>query len=235
MQRDDYTSANQAPFAPGYSNEWNSIPSLPIPALQSNALAESAAWPHQDLATYMSSVHPSVMEKLDNATTTNRASSFPRIDANGDSPSFDAGDSTPQSIASALSSSSGWTKEQDKLLMSLKAQGLGYSAIQDERRKEFGWTRNKNVLVKRFAVLEKRCKPQIKTRIVRDISKRITLEIIKAVGKELEKVNSSGSNSIATELEDLVPLRLPEFLERLVADVGVSLHQLVEDDKRSST
>ncbi|RKL28954.1 hypothetical protein BFJ72_g12178 [Fusarium proliferatum] len=118
--------------------------------------------------------------------------------------------------------------------MSLKAEGLGYSAIQDEMRKKFGWTRNKNVLVKRFAVLKKRCKPQIKTRIVRDISKKITPEIIKAVGKELEKVTSSGSSSIATELEDLVPLRLPEFLERLVADVGVSLHQIVEEDKRSS-
>ncbi|KAF4439228.1 hypothetical protein FACUT_4305 [Fusarium acutatum] len=175
----------------------------------------------------------------DDFPSTNQASFEPvssllGIDANESSPSFDGGGPSAQWIASTPSSNSGWTKEQDKLLMSLKAQGLGYSAIQDEMRKEFGWTRNKNVLVKRFAVLKKRCKPQIKTRIVRDISKKITPEIIKAVGKELEKVTSSGSNSIATELEDLVPLRLPEFLERLVTDVGVSLHQIVEDDKRSS-
>lgn len=279
MTHDD--SANQAPFASGYSTEWNSIPPLPMPALQPNALAESAVWSQffdsaaalstvdpdtmagvgdfnyaqgfndlnlngfnpsqhpgatgevadysQDLASYVSSLHPNV----DNTVIANQASPFLGIDANESSPSFDGGPST-QSIASTPSSSNGWTKEQDKLLMSLKAQGLGYSAIQDEMRKQFGSTRNKNVLVKRFAVLKKRCKPQIKTRIVRDISKKITPEIIKAVGKELEKVTSSGSNSIATELEDLVPLRLPEFLERLVADVGVSLHQIVEDDKRSS-
>ncbi|PNP75018.1 hypothetical protein FNYG_11665 [Fusarium nygamai] len=286
MTRNDYPSANQAPFEPGYSTEWNSIPPVPMPALQSNALAESAAWPQfldsaaalsgedpdtmagvgdfnyaqgfnglslngfipsehpgavdevadysQDLASYLSSVHPNVMEKLDNTLITNQASSLLGIDANESSPSFDGGGPSTQPTASTPSSNNGWTKEQDKLLMSLKAQGLGYSAIQDEMRKEFGSTRNKNVLVKRFAVLKKRCKPQIKTRIVRDISKKITPEIIKAVGKELEKVTSSGSNSIATELEDLVPLRLPEFLERLVADVGVSLHQIVEDDKRSS-
>ncbi|KAF5575374.1 hypothetical protein FPCIR_13171 [Fusarium pseudocircinatum] len=279
MPRDDYPSANQAPFALSCSNEWNSAPSLPIPSLQSNALAGSAGWPQffgpvagvdsdmmaevdfnydqrlnglnlnvliptehpgalgqvadysQQLGTYVSSVQPNVMETLDDATTTNRVSSLLGIDTNGTSPNVDGGDPTTHSIASAPSGNGGWTKEQDKLLMSLKAQGLGYSAIQDEMRKEFGWTRNKNVMVKRFAVLKKRCKPQIKTRIVRDISKKITPEIIKAVGKELEKVTSSGSNSIATELEDLVPLRLPEFLERLVADVGVSLHQIVEDDK----
>ncbi|KAG5811549.1 hypothetical protein H9Q74_004642 [Fusarium xylarioides] len=286
MPRNDYTpSANQAPLAPGYSTEWTSTPSFPMPALQSNAMAESPDWfqflgpaaalsgedpdttagsgdfnyaqgfnglnlngfipaehpgaagqmvdNSQDLATYMSSVHPNVMEKLDNSPT-NPASSLPRIDANEPSPSFDSGGPSTQWIPSTPSSNTGWTKEQDKLLMSLKAQGLGYSTIQDEMRKQFGSTRNKNVLVKRFAVLKKRCKPQIKTRIVRDISKKITPEIIKAVGKELEKVTSSGSNSIATELEDLVPLRLPEFLERLVADVSVSLHQIVEDDKRSS-
>ncbi|TVY72999.1 hypothetical protein Focb16_v011490 [Fusarium oxysporum f. sp. cubense] len=289
MPRDDYPSANQALFTPDYNTEWNPVPSLPMPALQSNALAESDGWPqflgpaaalsvstpdimakvgdfnyaqrlnsfnlnapvptghpsamgevgnyNQELTSYMPSVHPNGnygMKMLDNTPTTNRAPYLLGIDANGASPSFDGGDSTTQSIASAPSSNSGWTKEQDNFLMNLKAQGLGYSAIQDEMRKEFGWTRNKNVLVKRFAVLKKRCKPQIKTRIVRDISKRITPEIIKAVGKELEKVTSSGSNSIAAELEDLVPLRLPEFLERLVADVGVSLHQIVEDDKRSS-
>ncbi|KAF5238950.1 hypothetical protein FANTH_10122 [Fusarium anthophilum] len=281
MQRDDYPSINQAPFEPGFSAEWNSTPSLPTPALPSNAVAESAGWfqslgpaaalpgedpdtmarvsnfnyaqrfnglnlnglipaehpgatgqvedYNQDFARYLSSMQPSIVGQL----TANRAPSLV-IDANEASPSFDAGDPATQSIASTPSNNVGWTKEQDKLLMSLKAQGLGYSAIQDEMRKEFGWTRNKNVLVKRFAVLKKRCKPQIKTRIVRDISKKITPEIIKAVGKELEKVTSSGNNSIATELEDLVPLRLPEFLERLVADVGVSLHQIVEDDKRSS-
>ncbi|RBA19165.1 hypothetical protein FPRO05_10094 [Fusarium proliferatum] len=168
----------------------------------------------QDFTTHISSVHPNIMEKLDNTPITNRVSSLLGIDPNGTSPSFDGGDPATRSIANAPSSNNGWTKEQDKLLMSLKAQGLGYSAIQDEMRKQFGWTRNKNVLVKRFAVLKKRCKPQIKTRIVRDISKKITPEIIKAVGKELEKVTSSGSNNIATELEDLVPLRLPEFLER---------------------
>jgi hypothetical protein len=207
----------------------------------------------QDLATYMSPVHPNVMEKVDNTLINNQASSLLGIDANESLPSFDSGGPSTQSATSTPSSSNGWTKEQDKLLMSLKAQGLGYSAIQAEMKKKFGSTRNKNVLVKRFAVLKKRYKPQIKTRvsihhlhrllqvinavsfqIVRDISKKITPEIIKAVGKELEKVTSSGSNSIATELEDLVPLRLPEFLERLVADVGVSLHQIVEDDKRSS-
>ncbi|CVK94455.1 uncharacterized protein FMAN_03551 [Fusarium mangiferae] len=188
----------------------------------------------QDFATHMSSVHPNVMGKLDSIPIANQASPLLGIDPNRTYPSFDGGDPATQSIESPPSSNNGWTKEQDKLLMSLKAQGLGYSAIQDEMRKQFGWTRNKNVLVKRFAVLKKRCKPQIKTRIVRDISKKITPDIIKAVGKELEKVTSSGSNSIATELEDLVPLRLPEFLERLVADVGVSLHQIVEDDKRSS-
>jgi hypothetical protein len=98
--------------------------------------------------------------------------------------------------------------------------------------------------------LKKRCKPQIKTRvsiafityfdivaaywlysqIVRDISKRITPEIIKAVGKELEKVTSSDSNNVAAELEDLVHLKFPEFLENLVADVSVSLSQAVDDD-----
>ncbi|KAF5551099.1 hypothetical protein FNAPI_7498 [Fusarium napiforme] len=278
MTHDDYPSANQVPFAPGYSSEWNAVPPLPMPA---NALAESTVWPQfsdpaaalsgvdpdtmagagdlnyaqgfnglnlsgfipserpgavgeganysQDLASYMSSLHPNV----DNTVIANQASPLLGIDANESTPSFDGGPFTPP-IASTPSSSNGWTKEQDKLLMSLKAQGLGYSAIQDEMRKQFGSTRNKNVLIKRFAVLKKRYKPQIKTRIVRDISKKITPEIIKAVGKELEKVTSSGSNSIATELEDLVPLRLPEFLERLVADVGVSLHQIVEDDKRSS-
>ncbi|KAF5543143.1 hypothetical protein FMEXI_7159 [Fusarium mexicanum] len=282
MQRDDYPSVDQAPFEPGFSAEWNSIPSLPTPVLPSNALAESAGWYqslgpaaalsgedpdtmagvsnfnyaqrfnglnlngfipaghpgatgqvedyNQDFAKYLSSKQPSIVGQL----TASRAPSLLVVAANEASPSFDAGDPATQSIASTPSSNIGWTKEQDKLLMSLKAQGLGYSAIQDEMTKEFGWTRNKNVLVKRFAVLKKRYKPQIKTRIVRDISKKITPEIIKAVGKELEKVTSSGSNSIATELEDLVPLRLPEFLERLVADVGVSLHQIVEDDKRSS-
>ncbi|KAF5575073.1 hypothetical protein FPANT_11479 [Fusarium pseudoanthophilum] len=285
MTHDDYPSANQVPFAPGYSSEW-SFPPLPMPAPQSNALAESAGWPQfldpaaalsavdpdtmagagnfnyaqgfndlslngfvptehpgaagqvgdcsQDFATYMSPVHLNVIEKLDDNPTNGPVSSLLGIDANESSPSFDGGGPSTQSSASTPSSNNGWTKEQDKLLMSLKAQGLGYSAIQDEMRKQFGSTRNKNVLVKRFAVLKKRYKPQIKTRIVRDISKKITPEIIKAVGKELEKVTSSGSNSIATELEDLVPLRLPEFLERLVADVGVSLHQIVEDDKRSS-
>ncbi|KLO85631.1 uncharacterized protein FFB20_11676 [Fusarium fujikuroi] len=286
MPRDDYSSVYQAPFAPSHGTKWNSVPSLHMPALQSNALAESAGWPQllgpaaalsgenpdimagvgdynyphgfsglninsfitaedpgatrqlgdyiQDFTTHMSSVHPNVMEKLDNTPITNRASSLLGIDPNGPSPSFDGGDPMTQSIANPPSSNNGWTNEQDKLLMRLKAQSLGYSAIQEEMRKKFGWTRNKNVLVKRFAVLKKRYKPQIKTRIVRDISKKITPEIIKAVGKELEKVTSSGSNSIATELEDLVPLRLPEFLERLVADIGVSLHQIVEDDKRSS-
>ncbi|KAF4944170.1 hypothetical protein FGADI_12883 [Fusarium gaditjirri] len=183
---------------------------------------------NQEVTGYMPSVHPNVTEKLDNTLTTNRASSLLGIDLSGASPGFDGGDSTTNSIANTPSSNIGWTKEQDKCLMSLKAQGLGYSAIQDEMRKEFGWTRNKNMLVKRFAALKKRYKPQIKTRVVRDISKRITPEIIKAVGKELEKVTSSGSSNIAAELEDLVPLRLPEFLERLVADVGVSLHQIVE-------
>ncbi|KAF5584717.1 uncharacterized protein FSUBG_12680 [Fusarium subglutinans] len=278
MQRDDYPSIDQAPFEPGFSAEWNSISSLPTPALPSNALAESAGWfqslgpaaalsgddPNtmagvyargfnglslngfihtehpgatgqavdhsQDFAKSMSSVHPSIMEQL----ITKRAPSFTVIDANEASPSYGGGDPTTQSIASTPSSNTGWTKEQDKLLMSLKAQGLGYSAIQDEMRKEFGWTRNKNVLVKRFAVLKKRCKPQIKTRIIRDISRKITPEIVKAVGKELEKVTSSGSNSISTELEDLVPLRLQELVEGLVADIGVSLHQIDEDDKRSS-
>ncbi|KAF5968346.1 hypothetical protein FCOIX_11464 [Fusarium coicis] len=286
MPHDDYPSANQVPFAPGYSTEWNSVPPPPMPALQPNALAESAGWSHfldpaaalsaidpgtmagvndfnyaqgfnglnlngfipsehpgatgqvgdysQDLATYLPSRHPDVMEKLDNTLITNPVSPLSGIGANEPSPSFDGGGPSTQASASTPSSNNGWTKEQDTLLMSLKAQGLGYSAIQDEMRKKFGSTRNKNVLVKRFAVLKKRYKPQIKTRIVRDISKKITPEIIKAVGKELEKVTSSGSNSIATELEDLVPLRLPEFLERLVADVGVSLHQIVEDDKRSS-
>ncbi|KAF5709531.1 hypothetical protein FMUND_10020 [Fusarium mundagurra] len=286
MPRDDTSSTNQATFEPGYSTEWNSIPPLPMPALQPNAQAESPVWPqfldpaaalsgeHPDImagvgdfnyaqgfndlnldgfipgehpgstgqaadfsqafAKYMPSFHPNVMEKLNNTPITNPVSSLLGIDGNESSPSFDGGGPSTQSAASTPSSNIGWTKEQDKLLMSLKARGLGYSAIQDEMTKQFGWTRNKNVLVKRFAVLKKRCKPQIKTRIVRDISKKITPEIIKAVGKELEKVTSSGSNSIATELEDLVPLRLPEFLERLVADVGVSLHQMVEDDKRSS-
>ncbi|KAG4255428.1 hypothetical protein FPRO04_03960 [Fusarium proliferatum] len=287
MSRDDCPSANQIPFAPGYSTGWTSTPSIPISSLQSNAL-ENPAGPSQFLGpaavlsredrdsmavvggvnyaqhfndsnllvfispenpsvtrqvvdcnqgfeTYMSSIYPTVMEKLDNTPTINQASPLRGVNAIGGTfPSFDREDSTTQSIASPPLSNNGRTKEQDKLLMSLKAEGLGYSAIQDEMRKKFGWTRNKNVLVKRFAVLKKRCKPQIKTRIVRDISKKITPEIIKAVGKELEKVTSSGSSSIATELEDLVPLRLPEFLERLVADVGVSLHQIVEEDKRSS-
>ncbi|KAF5650871.1 hypothetical protein F25303_4248 [Fusarium sp. NRRL 25303] len=217
-----------------YTQPFNGLNlNLFVPAEHPGATRQVADY-NPDLATYMSSVHPNIVEKIENTLTTNRGSSLIGIDANGASPSFDGGGSTTQSIASAASSNNGWTKEQDNLLINLKAQGLGYSAIQDEMRKEFGWTRNKNVLVKRFAVLKKRCKPQIKTRIVRDISKKITPEIIKAVGKELEKVTSSGSNSIAAELEDLVPLRLPEFLERLVADVGVSLHQIVEQDKRSS-
>ncbi|EWG41404.1 hypothetical protein FVEG_03530 [Fusarium verticillioides 7600] len=287
MTHDDYPSTNQVPIAPGHSTDRNSVPPLPMPALQSNALAESPGWLQfldqavalsgddqntmagvgdfnyaqdfsglnlngsiptehpgatgqmgdfaQDFATGMPSTHPNVMEKLDNTPINNPVSSLLGIDGNESSPSFDGGGPSTQSSASTPSSNTGWTKEQDKLLMSLKAQGLAYSAIQDEMTKQFGSTRNKNVLVKRFAVLKKRCKPQIKSRIVRDISKKITPEIIKAVGKELEKVTSSGSNSIATELEDLVPLRLPEFLERLVADVGVSLHQIVEDDKRRSS
>lgn len=220
MPRDDYPSANQAPFAPGYSTDWNPIASPPLSALHSNALAESAVWPQflgpaaalygedpetmagvgdlhyaqrfnglnlnafipaehpgateqvrdysQDFATYMSPAHPNVMGKLDHIPITNQASSLLGIDPNGTSPSFDGGDSATQSIANGPSSNNGWTKEQDKLLMNLKAQGLGYSAIQDEMRKQFGWTRNKNVLVKRFAVLKKRCKPQIKTRVSRN-------------------------------------------------------------------
>ncbi|KAF5667004.1 hypothetical protein FDENT_12203 [Fusarium denticulatum] len=238
MPHDDYPSANQVPIAPGYSTEWNSIPPLPMPALQPNALAESAVWPQfldpaaalsavdpdtmanvgagdfnyaqgfnslnlngfipterpgaagqlgdysQDLATYMPSIPPDVMEKLDNTPITNPVSSLLGIDANESSPSFDRGGPSTQFTAGTPSINNGWTKEQDKLLMSPKTQGLGYSAIQDEMRKEFGSTRNKNVLVKRFAVLKKRCKPQIKTRIVRDISKKITPEIIKAVGKK---------------------------------------------------
>lgn len=122
----------------------------------------------QDFATYMPPVHSHVMEKLDSIPINNQASPLLGIDPNGPYPSFDGGDPATQSIESPPSSNNGWTKEQDKLLMSLKAQGLGYSAIQDEMRKQFGWTRNKNVLVKRFAVLKKRCKPQIKTRVSRN-------------------------------------------------------------------
>ncbi|KAF4497188.1 hypothetical protein FAGAP_6647 [Fusarium agapanthi] len=186
MPRDDYPSIDQAPFEPGYSTKWNSIPSLPMPALQSNALTESAGWfqslgpgaalsgedpdtmagvgdfnyalcfnglnlngfipaehpgatgqvgdYNQDFAKYLSSVNPSIVKQL----IANRAPSFLAIDANEASPSFDGGDPATQSIASTPSSNIGWTKEQDKLLMSLKAQCLGYSAIQDEMRKEFG-------------------------------------------------------------------------------------------------
>lgn len=220
MSHDDYLSASQVPSLPGNSTDWTSISPLPMSALQSNALAESAGWPqflgpaaalsredqdtmagvgdfnyaqhlngsnlllfipaenpgvtgqvvdcNQEFATYMPSIHPNVKEKLNNTPVTNRASSLLRIDADGFSPSFGEGDPTTQSIASGPSSNNGWTEEQDKLLMSLKAQGLVYSAIQDEMRKAFGWTRNKNVLVKRFAVLKKRCKPQIKTRVSRN-------------------------------------------------------------------
>lgn len=220
MPRDDYPSADQAPFAPGYSTEWNPIPSPPLSALHSNALAESAVWPQflspaaasygedpdtmagvgdfnyaqrfnglnlngfipaehpgamgpvgdysQDFATYMSPVHPNVMGKPHSVPITNQASPLLGVDPNRPHTSFDGGDPATQSIASPPSSNNGWTKEQDKLLMSLKAQGLGYSAIQDEMRKQFGCTRNKNVLVKRFAVLKKRCKPQIKTRVSRN-------------------------------------------------------------------
>ncbi|KAF4442453.1 hypothetical protein F53441_11739 [Fusarium austroafricanum] len=179
---------------------------------------------------FMASMHPNVAGEADRTSATNQASSVLGIDANGGSSSFDQAESTTQPTPNTPSGNNTWTKQEDKFLMGLKAQGLSYSAIQDEMRKEFGWTRNKNVLVKRFAVLKKRCKPQIKTRIVRDISKRITPEIIKAVGKELEKVTSSDSNNIAAELEDLVPLKLPEFLENLAADVCVSLSQVVDDD-----
>ncbi|SCO85986.1 uncharacterized protein FRV6_10113 [Fusarium oxysporum] len=254
MPRDEYPSANQALFTPGYNTEWNPVPSFPMPTLQSNALAESDGWPQfLGPAAALSVSTPDIMAKVGDFNYAQRLNSFnlnapvptghpsamgevgnynqeftsymPSVHPNGN-----YGMKMPLTLPPLTEPHLFW----DNFLMNLKAQGLGYSAIQDEMRKEFGWTRNKNVLVKRFAVLKKRCKPQIKTRIVRDISKRITPEIIKAVGKELEKVTSSGSNSIAAELEDLVPLRLPEFLERLVADVGVSLHQIVEDDKRSS-
>lgn len=246
MPRDDYPFANQALFTPGYNTEWNPVPSLPMPTLQSNALAESDGWPqflgpaaalsvstpdimakvgdfnyaqrlnsfnlnapvptghpsamgevgnyNQEFTSYMPSVHPNGnygMKMLDNTPTTNRAPSLLVIDANGASPSFDGGDSTTQSIASAPSSNSGWTKEQDNFLMNLKAQGLGYSAIQDEMRKEFGWTRNKNVLVKRFAVLKKRCKPQIKTRVSMNHLHRL-LQVINAVSSRLFEIYPKG-------------------------------------------
>ncbi|KAH7252702.1 hypothetical protein BKA59DRAFT_554992 [Fusarium tricinctum] len=179
---------------------------------------------------FMISMIPNVAGEANHTSVTPQSSPLPSIDDNGGPSSFDQAEPTSQPTPNTLSGSIAWTKQEDKCLMSLKLQGLSYSDIQEEMRKEFGWTRNKNVLGKRFAVLKKRSKPQIKTRIVRDISKRITPEIIKAVGKELEKVTSSDSNNVAAELEDLVHLKFPEFLENLVADVSVSLSQAVGDD-----
>lgn len=181
-------------------------------------------------AGFMPSMNPNVSGGPNYTSPTMQASPIISIDDNGCPSSFDQAEPTSQPTPNTPSGNIAWTKQEDKSLMSLKLQGLSYSDIQDEMRKEFGWTRNKNVLGKRFAVLKKRSKPQIKTRIVRDISKRITPEIIKAVGKELQKVTSSDSNNVAAELEDLVHLKFPEFLENLVADVSISLSQAVDDD-----
>jgi hypothetical protein len=93
------------------------------------------------------------------------ASSILGIDTIGGPSSFDQAEPTTQPTPSTSSGNIAWTKQEDKCLMSLKLQGLSYSDIQDEMRREFGWTRNKNVLGKRFAVLKKRSKPQIKTRV----------------------------------------------------------------------
>ncbi|KIL89196.1 hypothetical protein FAVG1_07590 [Fusarium avenaceum] len=180
---------------------------------------------------YMPSMNPNIAGGPNHTSATMQASPILSIDDNGGPSSFDQAEPTSQPTPNTLSGSSiAWTKQEEKCLMSLKLQGLSYSDIQEEMRKEFGWARNKNVLGKRFAFLKKRSKPQIKTRIVREVSRKITSDIIKAVGKELEKVTSSDSNNVAAELEDLMHLKFPEFLENLVADVSVSLSQAVDDD-----
>lgn len=53
---------------------------------------------------------------------------------------------------------------------------------------------------------------------------------MKAVGKELEKVPAADGNNVAAELEDLMLLKFPEFLENLVANVSVTLSQTADGD-----
>ncbi|KAG5661357.1 hypothetical protein KAF25_005479 [Fusarium avenaceum] len=179
---------------------------------------------------FMAHMNPYIPGRGHHTSGTSQASPFISIDDSGDLPSFNHPEPTTQPTPSTVSGNIAWTKEEDKCLMSLKIQGLSYSDIQDEMRKEFGWTRNKNVLGKRFAILKKRSKPHIKARIFRDISKRLTPEIVKDVAKELQKITPSDRNNIAAELEDEVHLKLPQFLENLAADVFLSHSQAGDDD-----
>jgi hypothetical protein len=110
-------------------------------------------------------MNPDVAGGANHTSTTNQASQILGIDANGGPSSFDQPEPTTQQTQNTPSGNTTWTKQEDKFLMGAKAQGLSYSDIQVEMRKEFGSTKNKNVLCKRFAVLKKRCKPQIKTRV----------------------------------------------------------------------
>jgi hypothetical protein len=113
----------------------------------------------------MASMNPDVAGGANHTSATNQASQILGIDANGGPSSFDQAESATQQTQNTPSGNTTWTKQEDKFLMGAKAQGLSYSDIQVEMRKEFGSTKNKNVLCKRFAVLKKRCKPQIKTRV----------------------------------------------------------------------
>jgi hypothetical protein len=131
---------------------------------------------------FMVSMNPNVAGGANHTSATNQASPVLGIHAVGGPSSFDQAEPTTQPTQNTPSGNTAWTKQEDKVLLSLKAQGFSYSDIQDEMWKEFGSTKNRNVLCKRFALLKKRCKPQIKTRVsirhlIRDSRSLLTLHL----------------------------------------------------------